>query len=536
MNLFELLPDEDIYQMREYMNEFGGGALPKENMDYFLRFWKDEKSSFYKAFGKEFIIRKEVSFTKTNNALAREMENMLFADCFRNHFRATIEDLAVEFKDNWLLILKTFVTDWNMLANNIYTGEPVTIPAEATVNGRALQVNRNCKMVKMLGKIAAALGIYDDGYEKFRQLHSQVLNQKVVHGNLCLSIHPMDFITLSDNNCNWSSCMSWKDEAGEYRLGTIEMMNSPYVIVAYLESSEPMKYHIGEEEFIWNNKRWRQLYVVTKEFIIGNRQYPFVNKELECLTLNWVKEIATSMYGFYCDDVLEIENNRTNFYGERSVYFELTMNYMYNDIYGKRSIILSPRLFDTIGGLRGNYRLNLSGPAVCVKCGNTIGYDTVDPMNVQCTSCIGYFYCNHCGEWSYGEEYIVDGRSCCEWCYYNDIESCDCCDERSEEMNHVYIQIFDQDEEDPSFDNWAYCVNLCDFCYSNPKSYERHYGKMYDVVDGFGIARKAFNLKNCSDDGLLYGSIDHFTGNNLIKIRDAVTAEDRDYLIKLYHI
>ena len=50
-----------------------------------------------------------------------------------------------------------------------------------------------------------------DGCEEFRIKHSQILNQKELVGNINLSIHPMDFWTLSDNDCGWSSCMSWME-------------------------------------------------------------------------------------------------------------------------------------------------------------------------------------------------------------------------------------------------------------------------------------------------------------------------------------
>ena len=42
---------------------------------------------------------------------------------------------------------------------------------------------------------------------------------------------------MSDNNSGWESCMSWRNN-GCYRRGTVEMMNSPYVIVAYLMLEE----------------------------------------------------------------------------------------------------------------------------------------------------------------------------------------------------------------------------------------------------------------------------------------------------------
>ena len=56
--------------------------------------------------------------------------------------------------------------------------------------------------------------------------------------------------------------MSWF-EKGEYRQGTVEMMNSECVVVAYLESTTNMTIRDGE----WNSKRWRELFVVDENVL-----------------------------------------------------------------------------------------------------------------------------------------------------------------------------------------------------------------------------------------------------------------------------
>lgn len=90
----------------------------------------------------------------------------------------------------------------------------------------------------------------DDEFEEFRICQSMCTNTTALEGKLCLSIHPLDYMTMSDNACDWSSCMSWQED-GCYRMGTVEMMNSPCVIVAYLESSHPMYF---SREATWNSK------------------------------------------------------------------------------------------------------------------------------------------------------------------------------------------------------------------------------------------------------------------------------------------
>ena len=105
------------------------------------------------------------------------------------------------------------------LVDNKYTGEAFTIELK---DGKQYVVSKGCKPMKALAKIAEAYDI--DGFEDFRICHSLVHNQKKIAGDITLSIHPFDYWTMSDNDCDWDSCMNWTNFGG-YRQGTIEMMN-----------------------------------------------------------------------------------------------------------------------------------------------------------------------------------------------------------------------------------------------------------------------------------------------------------------------
>lgn len=542
MGLFQNLPEKEVNQLWEYLCDHAGGSvLPRDQMEYFLRYWSINKEPFYWMFGNQMIIKKDVCFDKPFNDLVEEMEGRLRYDCgeairFAVKFRNIIDE-KFPYSSTERSALRSFVTNYKMLVNNYYEGPPITIPGSMTTNGRPLQVNTNCKAIKMLGKIAEALGCADD-YEGFRQAHSLVLNQKVIRGKLCLSIHPLDFLTMSDNDCGWSSCMSWMDDPGDYRLGTIEMMNSPYVVIAYVEAKEPMKYIGGGEESTWNSKRWRQLYVITPEMILGNRQYPYNHDLLQGTAIKWLRELATPIPGFgpYDEETCQVRNGYNNVFNgcDNQIYVGFTMDYMYNDIYDYRLAYTSSARMKNLK----EYRRNLSGPAVCTGCGDIIEYDTVDASQVRCRACSGYFYCSHCGEWCGGDSYEgSDGKLYCDWCYFNELEICDSCEERSAVMRHVYIQLFDEPQDnDDSFCNWSFYVSLCDGCYHNPDSYEKYYGKIYVVEDDYGRSRLAFNLKDVTDLGLEIGSLDPRSIEYLQEIRDASTIEERRAVVKKFSI
>ena len=571
MSIFERLPDEDKSQFKSYLSHYGdegNGTISLDRLGYFLRFWDESKEPFFRAFGEQFIVKKEVRLTKNKDELADEMYVALTSSAhqmvrnFVSAYRDAVRRVGNDMGDSDMSYrLKSFVEDYEMLADNVYPGPGFTIPGKYTKDGRPLVVNSNCKVVKMLGKIAAALdvelpimycsdcGCYytngetecgyehgplvkSSGYELFRQAHSQVLNQKQIKGNLCLSIHPLDFITMSDNNCGWTSCMSWMEEPGDYRLGTIEMMNSPCVIVAYVESKEPMWTPGGD----WNNKRWRQLYIVTREVILGNRQYPYYSDELQGVAIRWIRDLMTQIpgYGPYPEETVQLKNDSWNTVRDKKIHFGFHCNYMYNDVYDFRlAYIADQKLSDD-----DHYYCNFSGPAVCTGCGEVIELDEVDAHVVQCRACDGHWRCDFCGDWhsSYDESYSVDDEYvACDWCYHNELSVCEVCGEhhRNDNVSHIYIQFADTtNEEIRDGFNYNFYVTMCDSCLDNPEEYVPLFGQVYEVKDSWGNRRQAFDVRNITDDGFNAGDLSSRTIEWLKLMQATKSDEERINLLE----
>lgn len=575
MSLFERLPDEDKLQFKTYLSHYGdegNGTISLDRLGYFLRFWDENKEPFFRAFGEQFIVKKEVRLTKSKDELADEMYIALTSSAhqmvrnFVSAYRDAVRRVGNDMGDaDMIYRLKSFVEDHEMLADNIYPGPGFTIPGKYTKDRRPLVVNSNCKAVKMLGKIAAALdvelpimycsdcGCYytngetecgyehgplvkSSGYELFRQAHSQVLNQKQIKGNLCLSIHPLDFITMSDNNCGWTSCMSWMEEAGDYRLGTIEMMNSPCVIVAYVESKETMWTPGGE----WNSKRWRQLYIVTREVILGNRQYPYYSDELQGVAIRWIRDLMTQIpgYGPYPEETIQLKNDSWNTVRDKKIRFNFHCNYMYNDVYDFRLAYVADQKIDD----DDHYSCNFSGPAVCTGCGEVIELDEVDAHVVQCRACDGHWRCDFCGDWhsSYDESYSVDDEYvACDWCYHNELSVCEVCGEhhRNDSVSHIYIQFADTtNEEIRDGFNYNFYVTMCDSCLDNPEEYVPLFGQVYEVRDSWGNRRQAFDVRNITDDGFNAGDLSSRTIEWLKLMQATKSDEERiDLLEKIVY-
>lgn len=166
-------------------------------------------------------------------------------------------------------------------------------------------------------------GLSDKYVDDMRNEVSRLLQaQRIEGGELHLSIHPIDFMTASDNLHSWTSCMSWVN-SGCYRTGTVEMMNSKYVACAYVCKKDDVM-HIGSDYYTCNNKLWRAwVYLLGDgETRIVGVNYPYYNAEWTAMVLDWLREHVPVNY--------ELARIPLSDWGGRDDV-EIVMNFMYND-------------------------------------------------------------------------------------------------------------------------------------------------------------------------------------------------------------
>lgn len=460
--LYELLTNEEKESMIDYISSYAylDNYSNHErnwdvNLERVLRFWESDKRDLFQLFGgKDLILSKCVRFEEgIEEKTSKVYEYVLnygakgrpFIDAFITFaynlmysHKATDElfDLGVKLK---------LLVDPEYLANNRYEGNSFVIPViEGSLTNTPILVSKGCKLSKVLGKIAKEYGLLH--YEEFRNAHSLVTNQKFFEGDLCLSIHPLDYMTMSDNDCDWSSCMSWIEE-GDYRLGTVEMMNSPCVVMAYLKAHEDMKLCDGEHT--WSNKKWRTMFVVDRNMIIDIRQYPYNNLALSEIAIKWLKELAVENWkASYLDTIYNLTANKIQYIGENSTFhFNTSTGYMYPDL---KSNTEHQAYIGTDVAQLGYYSFNYSGAAVCVICGDVIPYnsDEHSPRCLCCENCDPVFICSECGEYIEGEYYMVDGCKMCEECYNNTTDVCILTGERHHYDSLDAVDVIDPESGD----------------------------------------------------------------------------------------
>lgn len=161
--------------------------------------------------------------------------------------------------------------------------------------------------------------------EDVRQKLSMLIQSNKVTGKLCLSIHPLDYLSASENNHGWRSCHALD---GEYRAGNVSYMLDNCTIMAYLKSS-------GGDTVLprfpndvrWNDKKWRvYLHVdMNGEVVYAGRQYPFHSDR----GLELISEIMRGFWYFKSIEQRQREMQRANAFTMRDLSEEeFVQNYI----------------------------------------------------------------------------------------------------------------------------------------------------------------------------------------------------------------
>lgn len=460
-------------------------AIFKGTQDNLLHFWREGKGVYlYDLMGHELTLYREFTYNRDEEETKADIQNLIenYQYGFPRHYLGLLQQIC---KVNYNKpIIEMFP---NQECSDFYeaarfwcgvhslTVNHIESKTQITIGDKTLKFATGEKLFRALKRLctaAAANGMEDltSELENFRVAHSQVLNQKTLTGTLCLSIHPLDYATASDNENNWSSCMSWQDD-GCYRLGTVEMMNSPMVICAYL-TSRNQKMVIGNN-YEWASKKWRAWIIVDKNGILCNKNYPYRNDELSEQCIRWVAQLAHDNLGWnYLTEVKSVDKWKE----EKGYYYYYSTDFMYNDFNG--SLLLCP--CENVSADE-DYDINYSGIANCMNCGREIPFQgTQDSGTLCCNECHDVLYCEHCGREIYdGSEDCYHGPNdevLCADCYSDIVANCSICGEDfySEDAINVqvplskklYAELCDDAWNIPYIDEWI-CPDCASYLHLN---------------------------------------------------------------------
>lgn len=432
--IYNKITDSDALILEEYIRHFGrsDGACvlqPMESLSHILRFWEQNKSEYlFRLFGDKLILEKEICFTESDSSLHTKINNSLHYGTMSN-FTSKVSQI---FSKNFHWSSRERETYYSLFNLENLSSNKLNYPYNKTIidfpNGNKVEIIKNSKTIKVLGKVAKALNLEKE-FEEFRLEHSRILNQKRIKGTLCLSIHPLDYLTMSDNSMNWTSCMSWMTDGG-YRMGTVEMMNSPMVVVAYLKGEKDFEFNCGSTTYKWNNKKWRSLFVVRPDIITSVKAYPYLHNELTNMCLEWLRNLMNNIGYNFQAPIQEVEDNKSFKYKFNTYCLDPVCDKMYNDFGVVIHNVILPETEYNENTIYLNF--NYSGPTECMNCGGTYKdtYFYSDENFVFCENCSdgGSYYdnCDCCGN-SYREEdlvYLSDGEGYCPDCLDEVAVSC----------------------------------------------------------------------------------------------------------------
>lgn len=140
--------------------------------------------------------------------------------------------------------------------------------------------NNGDKRIKVGSKLSKSLKVFfnpltlsgQEGLRRLQDLASIYIQRNKIQGYLCLSVHPIDFLTASENNSKWDSCFRLN---GAYKTGSLVYLLDSSTVIAYVQSV--FDANLDNVPFKWNNKKWRAWlhFDTLRNIVLSDKHYPF---------------------------------------------------------------------------------------------------------------------------------------------------------------------------------------------------------------------------------------------------------------------
>jgi len=290
---------------------------------------------------------------------------------------------------------------------------------------------------------------------------SRLIQENKVEGKFCISVHPLDYISCSENRYNWRSCHALD---GEYRSGNLSYMADKSTVICYIKGDEDVRLPNFPGDVLWNNKKWRMWLYLADEHnaLMAGRPYPFtIGGVLEYIRYNFFNLLGFAEYRWsrWHHDIIhtyEFKDGTEETVPMRDIlvmngqfvsrwdiikdgstlhYNDLLKSSYYTPWYCWRTTTRE-KIFFTVGE-----------EVKCLRCGEgNIGA----PDSMMCDDCNNqygrsYDYCTCCDERHPTDEmYCVNGDMVCSRCFDNHCVICHHCGDYLWEEDAYY----DEDTEE----------------------------------------------------------------------------------------
>ena len=384
---------------------------------------------------------------------------------FKPEFARILTTMSSELDENEKIIEKCL---FDLLNINILARQRIEKDYTFNWNGKRVKFNKGTKVTKLF-----RFFVNESELDILIKKYATIFNQKTIKGDLCLSVHPLDYFSVSDNQCGWNSCFSVHD--GSYRISTTGLLTSPNTMVAYL-SSEDVEYEAYNMSMTWNNKKWRTYVTMShdqKTFHIG-REYPYSNPALR----QKVVEMIADLTGLEYQEV------------DREIYIN-TPDAFYNDgfyhLYEATNIEDDERIDE----------LDIAEDCYCMECGTT--YDLEGVNGICCISCHPECHEDYIGTCTLCDTHIFDyedytyvsscGEYVCECCAPK-LTYCQECDEVYIGEDEPLVEVYHRKEDR------YYITEMCSHCL---KDAMEHDSIVYVVKEGRYRTSDEYQMQHFGD-------------------------------------
>lgn len=360
-----------------------------------LQQWQSNKEDIYRLFNEQLIIKYPINLSVT--------------------------------KDDYQNIKKGFISQLNrsLMAANTHYFLNTNVDATSLIKNslqydtiiKDIYFPKGTKISKIFKKIMEPVN-----FVLFDKLYSNLLQTLSIQGNLCISIHPLDYLTMGDNSMKWTSCHSLQ---GEYCGGLLSLLIDKSTVVCYVESNTTAHFI---NDIIWNSKKWRQLIHLDPEqkTILFNTQYPYEHDLVHKTLINKLQnlfDINTQLYEIptssetvpkICMDYTDIDVLHHN----DLLCIKITGEYE-NEILK----LLAPTDF----AVNKMKPILIGLPPYCPICGN---YIVTYHYSLECEHCNPFDACCNCGEMYVAIDlHEINNELFCDTCFDEYFEYCEICDE-----------------------------------------------------------------------------------------------------------
>lgn len=460
------IPINDIKKKFDKVIKYSQYGIETPSTENLFKNWSSNKEHFYCLFGNQCIWEypEKVSFELDDNTKQARITDLIsYILC--NEYSTELADFINQQKQGFFdnKVVEEYVTKLNEV------------------------ITKDTKMIKAFKYFIKDKEILND----LQSRASRIIQENKVEGRLCFSIHPLDYLSISETTHNWRSCHALD---GEYRAGNLSYMMDNCTVVCYLKSEQDTKLPHFPDDVLWNSKKWRVLLYFNEamDLCFAGRQYPFSTSQgmdwilkncFNKLFINPLYSFPSSVeWGKWSDktiDSIDLNGYHFNYSGEGIIPLDNGIKAIceivkdaegskqFNDVL--KSSVYKPmyshlNYFSSFSNKKYIYtnihtaHITVGHKTLCLRCGNKEVLDEGNTM--MCYDCEYEFgnsnndifcVCDCCGNRMLTDDSYIsaDDKIYCPQCWGEYVEQCVCCGDQLEKNDMEY---------DDKFDEW-YCKN-----------------------------------------------------------------------------